>query len=144
MDIFNLNNVLTTKRKEKIKDLINKKIEDPQFKPNRSDVKSIVTDIDHKLYTQYYRQTHMSNDPILFNRQSGYMPLTDKEYTPHVNQPEAMNCCKSDKDDTCVTKDLDWYSQKIQPSLQPIASTSISYHSPYTPSSDSDKPLSLM
>ena len=144
MDIFNLNNVLTTKRKEKIKDLINKKIEDPQFKPNRSDVKSIVTDIDHKLYTQYYRQTHMSNDPILFNRQSGYMPLVDKEYTPHVNQPKAMNCCKSDKDETCVSKDLDWYSEKIQPSLPIIGSTSVAYRAEYTPPSDSDTPDSLM
>ena len=94
MDIFNLNNVLTTKRKDKIKDLINKKIEDPQFKPNRSDVKSIVTDIDHKLYTQYYRQTHMSNDPILFNRQSGYMPINEAEYVPTLNRPVSSTCCK--------------------------------------------------
>ena len=95
MDIFEFNDVLTTNRKNKIKDLINKKIEDPQFKPNKSDVKNIVTDVNHKLYTQYYRQKHMSNNPIIFNRQSGYMPTNNSDYVHVVNRPVSTTCCKT-------------------------------------------------
>ena len=80
-------------RHDLIKQEIEKKRANPLYKPTRETVQTITTDYDHKSYTKYYRQRHLKNKSIIFNKQSGYMVLNNKDYKMKLNREAPSTCC---------------------------------------------------
>tara|TARA_B100000900_G_scaffold403014_1_gene409541 strand:- start:2642 stop:3451 length:810 start_codon:yes stop_codon:yes gene_type:complete len=84
---------LFSNRRDLIKQEIEKKRANPLYKPTRETVQKITTDYDHKSYTKYYRQSHLKNDAVIFNNQSGYMILNNKDYKMKLNREAPSTCC---------------------------------------------------
>lgn len=73
-----------------IAEMIEKKISRTPFHPTEVDAEKIRTDMNHHPYTRFYRGKPYENSLVVFERESGYSPITQQVVYRTCDKPEEI------------------------------------------------------
>lgn len=73
---------------DSVRSCIQKKLSNVPFHSTITNSLNILTDIDHFPYTRFYRGVYLSENPVVFERESGWRPRYDNCYKspPSANE----------------------------------------------------------